>query len=100
MKSFDQFADSLEIRFTCPHCDNETTYLLENLPSPDWSGDTAASSENYDDEEFSCEHCDHPYTADIFVNIYEGKIVITDNETGKEIDDIETEEFYLDEEDI
>ena len=99
MTSFSSFADSLNIRFTCPHCHQETSYSLENLPSPDWSGDTAASSENYDDEDFYCEHCGHPYNADIFVNMYEGNLVISDAEQYKEINGVQIEEHFIEDED-
>lgn len=99
MTSFSSFADSLNIRFTCPHCHQETSYSLVNLPSPDWSGDTAASSENYDDEDFLCEHCGHPYNADIFVNMYEGNLVVSDAEQYKEINGVQIEEHFIEDED-
>ena len=99
MESFNPFADSLDVHFTCPHCGEETSYQVCEMPSPDWSGDTAASSENYDDDDFSCEHCEHPYSIDIFVNIYDGEIVIRDIETNQEIENVTIDEHYIDEND-
>ncbi len=97
MNSFNQFADSLDIRFTCPYCDSEVNHHIDDLPAPDWSGDTAESSQNFDDDEFCCDHCGHPYIADIFVTIMSGDIVVTDSETNKEVEDISVDEYYLDE---
>lgn len=102
MESFNPFADSLDISFTCPHCHEKTSYRVNDVPSPDWSGDTAASSENYDDDDFCCEHCNHPYSIDVFVNIYDGEIVIRDSETNEEVKDLKVEEYFLyeDEDDV
>ena len=100
MESFNQFADSLDISFTCPHCKNEISYSIESLPSPDWSGDTAASSENYDDDEFFCEHCGRGYIVDIYVNIVEGNIIVRDSETYEEIDSVHIDEHLMDEDEF
>ena len=99
MENFNQFADSLDITFACPHCHEVTSYHLADVPAPNWSGDTAASSENCDDDDFCCEHCEHPYTIDIYVNIMDGVVVVTDAETHEEIEDVHVEEHYIDEED-
>ncbi|MBQ7632440.1 MAG: hypothetical protein IJS82_06785 [Paludibacteraceae bacterium] len=97
MVSFDSLADSLKFSFICPHCHQKTSFYLMHLPSPDWSGDTAASTENYDDVDFCCDHCGHDYSADIFVNMYEGNLVVTDSDTQKEIENVEIKEKYVDE---
>ena len=100
MTSFHPLSDSLEVHFTCPHCKNEALLMVYGLPSPDWSGDTASSSENYDDVDFYCDHCGHSYTMDIFVNIIDGEIVITDNDTHEEIADVNIKEHYREEEEV
>lgn len=100
MESFNQFADSLDITFTCPHCHKEITHHIDDLPSPDWSGDTAASSENYDDDVFSCESCGNPFSVDIFVNIMDGEVVVTDMKTNKEVEIVRTDEYYLEEQEF
>lgn len=96
MTDFDQFADGATITFMCPHCHQDTSYYLNDIPSPDWTGDTAASTENYDDDNFCCEHCGRVFSIDIFVNMYEGNVVITDLETNKEIEDVCVKEEYTD----
>ncbi len=97
MTEFYQFADCIKIKFECPHCHQETSYLLEEIPSPDWTGDTAASTENYDDDNFCCEHCGREFSIDIFVNMYDGEIVVTDVQTNKEIDNVQVDEYYVEE---
>ena len=97
MEHFNQFADSLDIAFICPHCHKETLYFLEDVPAPNWDGESSASSENYDDDDFCCENCGHPYTIDVFVNITDGVVVVTDSETNEEVEGIKVEEYYMDE---
>lgn len=97
MTSFNSMVDAITISFECPHCKNQIEYDVEQLPSPDWGADTAAESENSDDEYFSCGHCGHEYCVDLFMNIYEGNVVVTDNEDNKEIGPVVVDEHYLDE---
>ena len=96
MTSFNPMVDAITISFECPHCKNQIEYDVEQLPSPDWGADTAAESENSDDEYFSCGHCGHEYCVDLFMNIYEGNLVVTDNEDNKEVGPVIVEEYYLD----
>lgn len=98
MTSFNQFADSIDIKFQCPHCGKAISYHIDDIPSPDWSGETAESSSNYDEIDFQCPYCEHDYSAELFVNIYEGDVMIVDYDERKEVEAIEVGENYIDEE--
>lgn len=100
MKDYNCFADSLTIKFECPHCGNEVVYDIDYLPSPDWGADRASDSENSDDDYFACESCGQEFCIDIYVNIYEGNIVVTNADSNEEIEPIEIEEHYLDEDEF
>lgn len=99
MTDFDCLADSLTIEFKCTHCCAEITHEIESLPSPDWGADTSSGSENSDDDYCACENCGHEYCIDIYVNICEGNIVVTDAESNEEVEDVKVEESYLEEND-
>lgn len=71
--------------------------MVLRIPSPNWAGDTAASSENYDDVDLYCEHCGHSFTMDIFVNIMDGEIVITDDTTHQEVTKVSIKDHYIEE---
>lgn len=99
MESFNSMVDGITISFKCPYCGNEVQYEIGYLPSPDWGADTAADSENSDDENICCDQCGHNYCVDIFMNIYEGNVVVTDLENYKEIEPVNVEEQYMEDED-
>jgi hypothetical protein len=97
-------ADAITIVFDCPHCKNHIEYDVEQLPSPDWGAETAADSENSDDVDIYCDSCGHEYCLDIFMNIYEGNVVVTDNKNNQEVEpvsvDVHYYEDYEDDEDV
>lgn len=99
MKSFDSMVDGITISFKCPYCGSNVQHEMGYLPSPDWGADTAAESENSDDEDICCDKCGHEYCVDIFMNIYEGNIIVTDLKNNKEIEAVHVEEYYMEEDD-
>lgn len=99
MKSFDSTVDAITISFECPYCGNDVQHEMGYLPIPDWGADTAAESENSDDEDICCDNCGHEYCVDVFMNIYEGNIIVTDIKTNKEIEEVCIEEYFVEEDD-
>lgn len=100
MTHFNQFADALDISFECPHCYKRITYHTDEVISPDWSGDTVASSTNYDDDYICCEHCGCNFAIDVYVNIRDGVIVVADEDTKQEIENVTVQEIFMTDEEF
>lgn len=98
MEAFPILIDYLKVEFECPHCHEKVIHEFTTIPSPDWSGDTASDSENVDDEDFQCLSCKTDFCADIFVNIYEGNVEVTDVKSKSVVKDIRLSYDWDDEE--
>lgn len=60
MKSFDYnlLAEYLTLRFRCPECGEEIITDALFVPLPNYMAERAADSENYEEYEINCPHCE------------------------------------------
>lgn len=92
MIEYPLFAKNISLRFDCPRCGQQVCYQAENLPSPNWDGDTVESSQEMDTQEFQCDSCGHDFEVDLYANIYYGELCVHESGELKEIENIEITE--------
>lgn len=105
MVSFNSIVSGITISFECPNCGHEVKCEIYSLPSPNWGAESAVDSETSDDEYINCDNCGHEYCADLFMNFYEGNVIVTDLKNNKEVESVSVvehyeEEDYEDDEDV
>ena len=89
MIEYPLFAKNISLRFDCPRCGQQVCYQAENLPSPNWDGDTVESSQEMDTQEFQCGSCGQGFEVDLYANIYYSELSVHESGEWKEIEDVE-----------
>lgn len=93
MAIFNTNAETISLRFICPYCGQEETTYSFDVPVPNSEADNVEESENSSEETYTCTVCERTFTIDIYNNMYEGNVFITD-EDGNEIEITEVTETF------
>lgn len=110
METFSPLATSITVEFDCPKCGNHIELIIDEIPLANMAGEHVRECENSEEGYFSCDKCGAEFTYVIYVNMYEAKIEIKD-EDGDDVDfdiaeidsdneDPEYDESYDDEENL
>lgn len=88
MAIFNTNAETISLRFTCPYCGAEERTDPFSVPTPNFAGENVEESENDSEESHSCTECEREFTINIYNNMCNGNVSITD-ENNDEIEIIE-----------
>lgn len=93
MTDFNPMCESIIVRFTCPDCGEKVESDSLFVPSPNFTAENNRDSMNYKDYDVECGNCERSFVVTIYNSMYGGNIEV------EEVDDVEVEENYADEED-
>ena len=98
MTDYPLLARKLLVTYKCPQCNKIAKTQIENLPSPNWDGDTVGKSTREENYEFNCQYCKLDLEADVYANIYYGELRIHKMNSWKEVEILDVRE-EIDEQD-
>ncbi len=89
--------EAVFIKFKCDECKHEVTSEEIDVPTPDYSADTARDSSNDCDGYAVCPNCSKEFDVTVWVSYVGGYIDVPDLEDEDVIDVIEVQEVKMDE---
>ena len=90
MVDFNPIVSQIVLRFSCPHCGEETTTDPISVPFPNMEGDNYSDSLNDDFTEHYCEHCGEQ------IDIHIGNSICGGFADVDGVDDVDCEEIFDD----